>query len=915
MPLTVVAGLPGSGAQDALNRRLVAAVRAGRSALLVVPTAAEAVRARRTLSIAAPVGLRIATLAGLAEAEWAIAGDGRRFVRGLQRDILLARSLAAAGDSVHAGRGTISLLGALAARVAAAGARSPERVTGVAGSLLAALAAYRDLVAAHGLIEPAEAMLALARLAPPAQVVGVDGFFALDPAQLTMIVGWAASGASVTITLPWSEGVAAALPVAPLVARLKEHGADVVDLGGPADERPAELGRIATDLFAGTPPRAGEGRVRTGVARGAEGEARLVARFVEDLTAGGAAPERIAIALPDARRNLTWFLRALTDAGLSVALDVGVPVTETPFGRAMIHLWTFCRAGMAREDLTAYLRTPFSGVPLRRADEADAAWRRGGITGGEGILRRVPEADGAVSLCREAAHRAIDSNNAKTWKSLADELLKSAHPGMAPVPDENGALDAAVHRAFLTGLEQAVQLGEGEVTADELWAAFAASSVNTTGPAEAGRVLLTSLDDVWRHTPDHVVVPGLTAAEMPRRGSDDRLEGDSVKGALSALGLTFDTDEHLRRERLAFYLAVSTPRGSVALVRRESDDEGRALRESVFWDEFLDLYRKPGSPVPADADPRLERDDAEAGPLPAAAPATRGAVRDPRVMESLSAIGAVGPGEVELYAACPYRWYVERRLRQRSPDVAVDPMAAGRVAHDALARFYEEWMREGRCRVTRENVEEAMSRAKGHAEAALGKVTTAVTLEERRLLAGVTPSVISLVSRDAEFLPGYRPVQVEWSFGSDGDDPVDLGGVLVKGRADRIDVGPQGLVVIDYKRSHAASLAEIERDRLVQLQLYAAAASARLGIPVAGGLYRSLASAEDRGFASSDISDGMKARDVLSVDGIAGVIREAVDVARDAVEGMRAGHIAPAPSKEHCAHCQASTFCSEAVRS
>jgi ATP-dependent helicase/nuclease subunit B len=914
MPLTVLGGLPGSDAQERLHRGLAQAVQEGRSALLVVPTAAEAVRARRTLSASVPVGLRVATLRGLIEAEWAISGDGRRLAQGLQRDILLARSLAIAGDPGQSGRGAVSLLGAIATRVAVAGARTGERPSGITGRLLTALATYRDLLVEHGLIDPAEATLSLSSLDPPAQIVGVDGFFELDPAQVSLLAGWAGSGADVTITLPWSDGVAATLPIAPLVALLRDRGADVVDLRGPVDQRSRELERVATDLFACSPPRAGEGLVRMGVARGTEGEARMMAAMVGNLVAAGIAPDRIAIALPDARRNLTWLLRALTDAGLDAVLDIQVPVTETALGRALLHLWAFCRTGK-REDLTSFLRTPFSGVQLRRADEADAAWRRGGIAEGGGLLRRVPEIAGIVGLCRSVVDRAIGAEVANKWKELADHLLAAAHPGVAPVPGGEGALDAAVHRSFLAAIEQAVELGEGEVSPDELRSAFASSRVNATGIVEAGRVLVTSVDDVWRHRPDHVVVAGLTASEMPRRGSDDRLEGDAVRSVLSKLGLTFDAGEHQRRERLVFYLAVSTARGSLALVRREADDEGRVLRESVFWDEFLDLYRCPGDPSTAGDGPPLGRDDLrETDTEGTARPATRGSVSDPRVLEVLSDIVAVGPGEVETYASCPYRWYVERRLRQRSPDTVMDPMAAGRAAHDALARFYKEWMAGREGRVTPENVEEAVARVKDHVAAALREAPVPGTLEEKRLLASVAPAVVALVARDAEFLPGYRPVQVEWSFGLDGDDPVDVGGVLIKGRADRIDMGPEGLVVIDYKRTHASSLAEIRREHLVQLQLYAAAASARLGIPVAGGLYRSLSSAEDRGFAVADIGGGLKAKDVLGRDEIGVVIEEAVEVARAAVEGMRAGRIAPVPSKDRCAHCQAAPFCGEAVR-
>jgi RecB family exonuclease len=188
-------------------------------------------------------------------------------------------------------------------------------------------------------------------------------------------------------------------------------------------------------------------------------------------------------------------------------------------------------------------------------------------------------------------------------------------------------------------------------------------------------------------------------------------------------------------------------------------------------------------------------------------------------------------------------------------------------------------------------------------------------LEEAHLLAGVAPSVTGLIERDASFLPEYIPRYVEWSFGTDeGDEPIDLGGVSLRGRADRIDVGPEGIVIVDYKRSRAASLADIRRDGLVQLQLYAVAASKRLGLPVAGGLYRSLSSGEDRGFMLGSVSGAFKARDVVDADELDSVLQEAIAAAREAVAGMRAGNIEPSPKKERCRYCAAAPFCPAAVR-
>jgi RecB family exonuclease len=189
------------------------------------------------------------------------------------------------------------------------------------------------------------------------------------------------------------------------------------------------------------------------------------------------------------------------------------------------------------------------------------------------------------------------------------------------------------------------------------------------------------------------------------------------------------------------------------------------------------------------------------------------------------------------------------------------------------------------------------------------------TLEERLLIDGIEPAVTGLVERDATFLPAYAPACVEWAFGGSVDAPaLDLGRVRLAGRADRIDVGPEGLVVVDYKRTHASSLAEIRRNGLVQLPLYAAAASDALGLPVAGGLYRGLGEGADRGFVLSTVSGSFKTADVVDRDGIDELLSEAVDTALRAVSGMREGRIGPTPSAENCRYCMAAGFCGQAVR-
>jgi len=188
VPVTAIVGLPGDGVPQLLRDAVVASANAGRSALLAVPGAADAARARALVAPDAPVGVRVATLQGVVEAEWALVGDGRRLVGGLGRSILLSRALVEAEVTATPGPGAIAVLGALAERRvrgfdAPAGAGLPDRI-------IRALARYAASLDERGLIERGEACSLLAREAPPAAVVAVDGFVRLPRDFETLLVAW-----------------------------------------------------------------------------------------------------------------------------------------------------------------------------------------------------------------------------------------------------------------------------------------------------------------------------------------------------------------------------------------------------------------------------------------------------------------------------------------------------------------------------------------------------------------------------------------------------------------------------------------------------------------------------------------------------------------------------------------------------
>ncbi len=911
MPLHLVTGPANSGKTGRMYAALRGAVRAGRRALLLMPSEPEAARARAELAHEFPFGVQVMQADRCLERQWELRGDGRQIAKTATRDTLLARALRA--RERPAGHGAVVVLGAIAAEIASRGVLRDARLSRRGPGLLPALAEYRSCLDAAGLIEPGEAAALLASVPPPADLILAHRFVDLSSAQEAVLTSWGSGAADVWISLPWDFDVPATDAVSPLVGRLMECGAvrELVeaDRSEGADD-PPELARIARELFAHPHPRAGDGHVRLGVAAGDDAEAEMVATYVARWVAAGYAPDRIAVAFPDPARRLGCLTRALARRGLEADLDFGIPVTGTPLGRAMRHLWLFAAAGMERERLSAFLRTPFSGVPPALSDELDATWRSRRLESGEGLIRGADRWQALVRDVRALSRRRLDRQAARNWQTVVDSLLSNGQAS-ASVDPRDTELDAAVHGYFLRLLDEALLLESQPMSADELWAAFMTGRVAPSAAERPGHIQVMSIGRLRSRRFDGVVLAGLTASEIPGRGAGEPLEGDVARETLEGVGVQLEVTERAGEERLAFYLAATRARKSLAIVRRECDDEGRSLHESVFWDEFLDLYRDPSPSGDEAVGPRADTLDVTPGPDAAtAARVARGRLECSRVLEELAERACFSAGELETYTACPYKWFVCNALRPRPLAPAIDAAASGTLAHEALAAFYRRWLEEtGERRVRPETVPEALALAERETDRVLAGAPRAETLAEDDLLSSVRRQVQTLVERDATFLPAHEPRFFEWTFGRD-DDPIDLGGVRVRGRIDRIDVGETGLVVVDYKRSTASSLSQIRAKGLLQLQLYAAAASRRLGLPVAGGLYRALASTDgDRGFVLGDVEGAFKPRDVIERAELADLLDVAVAAARSAAEGIRAGRIAPAPEAERCRTCPAATFC------
>jgi ATP-dependent helicase/nuclease subunit B len=160
--------------------------------------------------------------------------------------------------------------------------------------------------------------------------------------------------------------------------------------------------------------------------------------------------------------------------------------------------------------------------------------------------------------------------------------------------------------------------------------------------------------------------------------------------------------------------------------------------------------------------------------------------------------------DVDRLKADPYGFYARRILRLQALDpVDADPSAAwrGTAVHDVL----EQWLR-----VDDARPDALLPRARALLAGATQHPVMRVLWQPRLLLAieWIAATVAAQGDVGREILLGE-----EWG-------RAEIGGVLLRGKADRIDRAPDGsIVVVDYKTGKAPSTAQVKAGYALQLGL------------------------------------------------------------------------------------------------
>ena len=969
MPLTLLAGPANAGKVALLLDRYLADI--GRDPVLIVPNRADVERVERQLleRTGALLGGRIRTfedvfeeIAGGCDVPRPVASEAQRVL--VARCALTSVSLNGLGASARRS-GFVPVLLAVLSELQSA-LIEPEAVAGDLGRLYAAYRAEldraglwdRDLLRAR-----AEERLATDLRAWPGSPVLAYGFDDLTGAEWRLLEALAGR-TDVIVSVPYEPG-------RPAFDAVRATAEDLARLAGRRiEELPPRFGEVAHPalahleraLFSDAPPVPVEvgGAIRFLEGAGTRATLELVADEVLELVRGGTAAERIAIVCPTLERFAAPLDTAFGTAGIPYALEGPSRLPRTPFGAALCSLLRFAWLGAERSALFVFLRSPYSGLPRRQVDFGEGRLRGRGI----GDPERVEE---EIEKLRPGALRSVESVRAgadpvAAVQECARAMSAAAHPPARPVANDETRRDLrayeAVHR-LLDELDAWCRLG-GALSREAVVAALEDAAVQGERAGESGRVAVLDLERARTRRFDVVFLVGLEEGGLPRRERESPFLDDAARRRLGGRLVRAGTVE---RDRYLFYTACARASRRLYLVREAAGDEGVPREASPFWHDVRGVFdpddvarwttRRPLSALTRPlAEARTERDRLRAlAQLDATEPAEASALArangwdrrldrarrsfsrrtrlaHPLVLESLRARDSFAATELERFADCSSAWFVERYLDPRTIDAQVDAKLKGGVAHTALHRFFAGLPKELGCdRVEAERVEDAVRFMRACLDDALSGVRMDMTeLQQRELDQTLWRDLEAFVRAEAETPLPLVPRRFEVSFGSERSPQelqrgLDLDGITLSGKIDRIDVDPFSArgIVIDYKSGQAAhSAAEIEKELRLQIPLYMLVLRDLVGIEPLGGLYRPLAGGRKmRGLLREDAREdglpaaaGLSAKDYVDDETFWSRVETARGKAREFAARIREGDVRHDPRGDECpAWCDLWTVC------
>ncbi len=868
-------------------------------------------------------------------------------------------------------------------------ARREPTVAGLAGDLQMIFAAYVAGCAALGLVErPAAVRAACDQTDDWSRPVAFYGFTSFTHGQRRLIDRLILR-VPILVTFDHERGRPAGLADSAEVERWERVAAQVELL--PPQSRayscPAiahlERGLFSDDIDVASPVAGAEG-VRFLLASGQRAEAELAVQHVVALIQEGFAPDDIAVIVKDPQSRGRLLGQVFDSCGVAYQLDAVLRLAETGLG----HAFLAALRAVQRADpdaLLAFLGGPYSGLTWSESAHLELSYRRSPIGGfaalGAIVDAQVPALLESVRRCLNAGaeglavapralrplardmliaglkceHPPLGERPLEEWQPPEGEILPASRGWLSREAEDDIQAFSALQRAF-----DQVEMMQNEaglrvaLDAETVLACLGRVRVQRDGGPTGVGVSILSPARARARRFAAVLVLGLVEGEFPARSDRPTLLTESQRRGLEAVGGAGIVARREDDDEALFLSAVSRPWQVLYLSARDTDDGGGEVLPSRFWTQAKALLgrdtdehekRGLGDVVFAEDSaptPRHYRRALAAGHGVAAGRAWRrppAVLHDAAVLAELAAMDCFSPSALESYLTCPFAWFLQRVVGVEDLTEELDGRVMGTLLHTALSRVYRELPVQ-----TGLSLREDLSRANEIGSAAVDESVSGAacpgTAAERRIVAWRVKRLMrTALTMEAAW--GSRLVAAGTEVPVGGAGGVDIGGLRIRGRVDRIDADPAGggLFVVDYKSGKVPSPRQIGSEKSLQLPLYLLALGAeaaeqsgaeqsgaerppgslgaeRAWQPIIGGVYLSPSEEKRSGIAIADRLDvlglpdgGASGLRVLSDEEAEGFFQDARDTAVRAAEAMRSGVIAPLAGRACPSYCDLRSAC------
>ncbi len=832
---------------------------------------------------------------------WELWGDGRDIVTAQVRSLLLFE-VVSEHPTLSSVVTDVRPLAAFVRRYAGTSAFDDAVADAVDFSaneqaLFAAIGAYSDRLDDLGLIESGRAARALEPLMP-SQVISCDTWLDLPPALRLLVEK--ASG----------EQAASIMPPARIEPPEESLETAFMFPAGPAATIPLIKDEIET----------------------------FCAREGDDV-----GPTRVAVCAPDPHDAYRALAPHLVSQGFVCALDGTVPFEQTLLGRALDAAHdVVCEDVHWPQAVSDFACNPLSGTGEQTAQRLDATVR----------ADRLMTCDRARDLLREQS-RAFEIFEGLFGEDPSAHAVRLVQHVARTVPSPV-EMEAACALESLVEQREQLHVRQAPLHVAAHLLVVAASEETAPARADVPRIEFRSLDPgslarLVTASYDLVIVGDLSDASFKAADSHTAYDAIAERMGLADEALSLDT------ARAAFACAVHAARERLACVMPLRDDDRDDAFPSFVLNEYASALRRGDEPTDEtlfDLPRRIAESARRCGEDAMAAclgrafsdpdsrivldAVHRGRLVELPLIEFLPAVAeddvrtrvpVLSPSGIETYLECPYRWFVDGRLRPSEIDEGFGSLEKGTFAHEVFAGFFDELARRG--------ARHLGELASDEADALLDDVFDGQFEEDLALpgerLAPVTPSehvevetlrrnLHACLRRQRRLPQSYTVFAHELEITP--DDVVDYAGVRLNGRADRVDVDEQAgrFVVLDYKgdvKKYAAGFSESDDagdfalPHKVQALIYARALRSRFdGLRCAGALYLAYRARSDaEAMAGSydetayDVSGLSKSssRVCMNFDAFLDLVEDEV---APSVQALAEGDIRVSPKdKESCRFC------------